>query len=131
MFIHMIRRRINIRENFQIYKTIGAVPCPYFGHELVYFHRNGFDHLVRKGPDIRSAHDACIRMSLLRYCKEILEKGDMIEHRSSVKEGVVAYFWAFRSYIEGESVELIVRQVGKGRKHFFSIFRSWKTQKRP
>lgn len=38
-------------------------------------------------------------------------------------------FWAFEGVIEGKRIKTIVRQVGHGHKHFWSVIPAWRKTK--
>jgi hypothetical protein len=112
-----------ILEYKRFYQGIGSVQCPYFEYEQIFFNRKGLNHIMRKGRELRTSVALMERLSLLRYCKEILEdRLPNVEYRISRKQGIVGRFWAFTSRKEDREIRLIVRQVGDGRKHFFGIF---------
>ncbi len=109
------------------YKNIGKICCPYFNNEPVFFNRKGFNHLLRSGNDFRSFSDQIDRLNLLKYCKHILSaKHNMIECRITKKGKTTAVFWGFKIYFENLEIKLIVRQINKGERHFFSIYKNTK-----
>jgi hypothetical protein len=49
-------------------------------------------------------------------------------HGARTKALATAKFWSFAGTVDGKGVRVIVRQVGNGNKHFFSIFETGKTK---
>lgn len=104
------------------YKSIGSIKCSYFDNEEIIFNKIGFNHLIRKGGEFRSFKDQMRRLVLLKYSVEILQGNYVeVEFRSN-KELKNAYFWCFKTRINGKYMKLIIRQIELGRKYFFDIF---------
>jgi hypothetical protein len=111
-----------IKSAHEKYKKIGAVPCPAFGNELIYFTRDGWNHLIRKGKTPREVREQYLRIRLLTYAEYIIRRCTKV---SNFKENIInkypAYFWTITRYIDGIHIRIIIRQLGTGRKHYFSI----------
>ena len=104
------------------YYKIGSILCPAFGNELVYFNKRGFNHLLYKGKDIRSRKEQSVRLNLVSCAVSILQASDRpFRSSTDIIGGYKAYFWAFRGKVGSVWVRIVVRQLGKGRKHFFSV----------
>ena len=41
-------------------------------------------------------------------------------------EGKICYYWAFEAVVDKRRIKVIVRQVGKGKKHFWSVIPAWR-----
>jgi len=79
--------------------------------------------LIRRGRDRRFHVDQYRRLILLKYCQSILGGRYMlVEYRFIKGKSKASRFWAFKAYIDGIYMKLIVRQLEKGSKEFFSIF---------
>lgn len=104
------------------YKKIGHVECPAFRGERVYFTKDGFTHLLRKGSDIRPDKEQLRRLKLLPHAASIL-RGSKYAHsqKLNIVDDCPAYFWTFSKTINSIPIRVVVRQLGNGRKHFFSI----------
>ena len=114
----------NIFAYKNFYRSIGSVRCLYFNNEQVFFNRKGFNHLLRRGRDERSYFDQINRLNLLKYCKIILSaKHNDVEYRIIRRRNTVAQFWGFKAHFEKSEIKLVVRQIDRREKHFFSIFR--------
>ncbi len=100
------------------------IRCPAFNSELVYFTHDGFNHLIYKEKKPRDLEEQTRRFNLFKFAKEILrtsKKFNTYKHLIS-KRLVKVYYWSFMKYIHGRRMTVIVRQIGEGEKHFFSIF---------
>lgn len=121
----------------QIYSKIGRVACPFFNGELVAFNRNGFNHLLRRGPKVRPRRDALERLRLIEYAEVIIKNQDSsirVEFRddyevervvnrsgNKIREKVMAKSWGFVASIDGTEVTLVIGQITGGQKEFLSI----------
>ena len=110
--------------------------CPAFGGERVYFDKQGFNHLIRKGRVPREAKEAEERLEMIDYAQEIIAMStEFASHRHSPAKQIPngklmpsAKFWAFKGSMKLRSVIVVVRQIGSGHKHFFSIMRKTSVQ---
>ena len=113
--------RKSYRNNFlaakRYYKSIGAVLCPALNNELVYFRRDGFEHLIRKDRKIRSIQDQLRRFNLMLEAKMILGQGKIVDQK--VEDDV--FFWTLGYSIGGKMVKIIIWQKKTGLKKFLSI----------
>ncbi len=117
-----------------IYNKIGSIHCPALKDELVAFNRIGLNHLIRKGDNLRPKNEQKRRFILLQYVENIItdQNADIEFRKYSIKEKKSkfgnkimiqsdAYFWTFSACIRDCKIKVVVRQVGNGQKHFFSI----------
>ena len=112
-----------VEKKHQEYKKIGCVECPAFGNEKIYFNRHGFNHLLRKEGIPRSRYEQHRRTALLPYAVKILSDATRsITYSTNIEENCLAQFWTFHSTIDSKKIKIVVRQLGTGRKHFFSIY---------
>jgi hypothetical protein len=112
-----------IKKSYEEYKKLGHVECPAFGGEKIYFNKYGFNHLIRKGEDLRPIDEQVRRIKLIPNASIILSKVDKIQKCTcNVVDGYPAFFWPFNGTIDSINIRVIVRQLGNnGRKHFYSI----------
>jgi len=123
-------------ENF--YKKIGCLNCPVFNNKKVYFNSEGFNHLVYKKSSERNKNDQIIKFKLLPIAKEIVglattyqeyDEGMFNITRKKFKkrtvESVRVKYWALVAIIRNYKVKVIIRQVGDGNKHFYSVIPAW------
>ncbi len=112
------------------YKKIGHIECPAFPDEKIYFTKRGFNHLLRKGRELRPVHQQIRRVFLLRHAAEILkESTTFFSHRTNKDSNSIVQFWSFKKYIDGSAIFVVVCQVDSDPKKFLSIMD--KKRKRP
>ena len=102
----------------KFYKKIGYVWCSAL-HDHVVFNRAGFRHLMRKGKIWRPKSEQKRRFALLPFVEMIIENPAA---HFTTRQGSNVTFWSFSKQDNNERITLIIRQVGNGKKHFFSIF---------
>jgi sugar-specific transcriptional regulator TrmB len=115
------------------YQKIGKVVCPALDSEYVVFNNIGFTHLIRK-QEIRSRTEQKKRFALIHYTEQIIQKQKAsIVYRSEVKKIIVkrygrkipqtstTQYWTFTEIIKKWKIKVVVRQVNKGSKHFYSV----------
>ena len=98
----------------KFYFSIGAVPCPAFGNELVYFDNRGWRHLIIKGRGYRDIHDQIRRFRMLTFVSSI------------VREATVAYsstttFFYIYGYGNNRRYKIVIRKINNGKLHFLSV----------
>ena len=112
------------------YIKIRYAQCPAFDGEKVYFTAKGFDHLIRKGHEIRTVQQQIRRINLLPYVHEIIKNSNIfsnyrkIEKMITTKKGErlsTAHFWAFEKIINNRTVRVIICQINKEPKNFLSV----------
>jgi hypothetical protein len=124
------------------YKTIGVVSCPALGDE-VHFTSEGFNHLQFKKGGLRTESEQRVKMKLIPMARHIIGKTVTIQE---YREGIVrvgkpgadglcktslAQYWGFSHVFldRNTRVRAIVRKVGNGRLHFWSVMPTWYTIK--
>jgi len=123
----------SFRENAKHeYFKIKMVTCPAFKKELINFNAKGFNHLFYKGDrSDRDFKDIKTRTRLLSRAVKVLKFATFFQEESSYwgnyrsKEKEFK-FWAFEAVVEERRIKVIVRQVGKGNKHFWSVIPAWR-----
>jgi hypothetical protein len=112
------------------YQKIGHVYCPYF-HEYVHFNNKGIEHLLfRDKINKRPESDQYIRMKLLYLAPAIVSLSQTIQdYGTKIVSGKIAKYYIFLAMLNTTSVKVVVRQVGNGSRHFFSIIPNWKKNK--
>lgn len=107
-----------------------SVKCPAFPKEKVYFNSKGLSHLFYKGARkvfSRPNKDSEIRVYLLPRAVKILTLMPLVQETSSfeIHRKIIKY-WAFEAVADNRRIKVIVRQVGHGRKHFWSVIPAWR-----
>jgi hypothetical protein len=106
----------------EFYKTIGSVWCPPLNDHIV-FNRQGFHHLIVSKNTPRPKSERKRRFALLPYAQDILKNPDtVIPQNPKDIRSLKVNFWIFSKKIDGVDIKIIVRQIGNGKKHFFSIY---------
>ena len=121
----MIKFKDQIKKLFNQYKEI---VCPAFLDEKIVFNAKGINHLIYKGNRSRREESrilANIRL-LPRAVKMLLVMPLWQEENSYTKDGVLYKFWCFEAVVDDRRIKAIVRQVGNGRKHFWSVIPAWR-----
>jgi hypothetical protein len=132
----------SLREDTEsFYKKIQAIRCPALHGELVHFTSEGFNHLLFKGNrHERSKNDQITKFKLLSKAKAIIEISTTYQEydeslatvrkkrfKRIVEESTTVKYWGLVAIIVNFRVKVIVRQVGNGQKHFWSVIPAWST----
>ena len=124
------------------YKNFIHLHCPYF-NEKIHFTSEGFNHIRYKGHrKERHRKVQIMRYKLLKFIKKVLQSSKTLQEHdvqklfievknNKKKEKILkeVNFYGFIAIIDGWKVKVIVRQVGNGKKHFWSIIPNWRTRK--
>jgi hypothetical protein len=99
-----------------------SIPSPRLDGAYVAFNNIGFKHLIRKAK-VRSKKEQMKRFNLLRTVPDILKDPDaIVSYRSEFRDGRMVHYWAFSKEKEGTTkIRVVVRQIGNGIKHFYSV----------
>jgi hypothetical protein len=104
------------------YKKIGSITCPAFYGEQVYFNACGFNHLIRKGRVPRKTSEQIRRIHLIPQAVAIISKGmKACVYRKTMMGQSMGHFWTFKKTYHDTKVQVVIRQMNTGRKHFFSV----------
>ena len=132
-----------IREQAKsFYKKIDSVYCPYFKEKII-FSSEGFNHLRYRGSrKERHFEVQKMRYKLLSLAPTLLKhSGTLQEHevqnifielninKRRKKVLMKVHFFGFIAIIQQWKIKVIVRQIEKGKKHFWSVIPNWKTRK--
>jgi hypothetical protein len=124
------------RKKYELTKNIY---CPFL-KEVVYFNNKGFHHATHDGRGrIRNPQDARMRLNLLPCINDVIARSSHFGSPPRVKakghpenktgKEIVEYEVALR-FNQHKEVSVILRRVGNGRLHYFSV-RYTKKQNRP
>jgi hypothetical protein len=130
------------RQAHDFYNTLGVVRCPALGNDLVHFTAEGFNHLVyktaKKPRDIRVQ---MMKFDLLQKAKMLLEATTTFQeyeeeyryipvnrHGKFSHTNMLVRAWGFVAIICSFRIKVVVRQVGNGKKHFYSVIPAWVTR---
>ncbi|MBU1091745.1 hypothetical protein KKA27_02705 [Patescibacteria group bacterium] len=131
-----------IREDtHNFYQKIRAVRCPVLNNELVHFNAEGFNHLIYKGKRReRNKNNQITKFKLLPKARTIIEISTTYQEydeslttvrkkrfKKIVEETTTVKYWGFVAIIQNFRTKVIVRQIGNGQKHFWSVIPAWMT----
>ncbi|MCX6715856.1 MAG: hypothetical protein NT077_02430 [Candidatus Taylorbacteria bacterium] len=104
------------------YDDIPDTISPVLNNAVVRFNAIGLKHLLRK-PRKRSHAEQAKRFALLQYAPRIIaDSNASILYRKVIRYDLkITQYWALDKIIDGKRLRVVVRQVGDGNKHFFSI----------
>ncbi len=105
-----------------MYREFSPVMCPALTNELVHFDDAGFRHMIYKGKDRRPIADQLRRFRLLKKVPEIIANSEVIHRKKEligIKDKVL--FISFTQTFGNKKITVVIRQIGNGRKHFFSV----------
>jgi len=113
-----------------IFNKTKKVSCPAFAGETVHLNSKGLSHIFYKGSDkkfTRSHKEARVRVLLIPQAIEVLKKATYFqEERSYTVNNKKTRFWAFEVVTDNHRIKVIVRQIGQGQKHFWSVIPAWR-----
>ena len=117
--------RIQIKKLFQKNQKID---CPAFTGDTVILNAKGINHLIYKGNRSRREKSRIeTNIRLLPRAIEILKKSTFWQEESHyIREKTLYKFWAFEAVVNKRRVKVIIRQVNKGKKHFWSVIPAWR-----
>ena len=123
------------------YQKIGIIRCPALNNEPVHFTAEGLNHLVYKSSrSERNRNDQITKFKLLSKAKTIIgitttyqEYDESLttvrrkRFKKIVQESATVKYWGFVAIIQNFRVKVIVRQIGNGQRHFWSVIPAWLT----
>lgn len=133
-----------LREDALVYySSIDRIYCPAFKGYVV-FPSESFNHIVFKTANReRDRQSQVARFKLLtRAVKLVKESTTHQEYEEILKafvverygkkfvEGKRVQYWGIIAIIDNRKIKVIVRQIGEGNMHFWSIIPAWVTNKR-
>lgn len=125
----MTSRKLKV-EAEKFFKKHRWVHCPAFPKEKVFFNSKGMSHLFYKGSQkvfARTSKESGVRVALLPRALEILKLMPLPQEETvfEIRTRKIRY-WAFEAVVQGKRVKVVVRQVGHGHKHFWSVIPAWR-----
>jgi hypothetical protein len=101
----------------KFYKNIGSIICPALDNQYISFNNIGFNHLIRK-LSVRSRNEQKRRFLLLPKVESIIKNPKaVIVYRKEENK----IYWTFVHFTDSKRIKVVIRQVGGGSKHFYSI----------
>ncbi len=102
-----------------------------FPEEVIIFNAKGLNHIFYKSTrSRRKSSEISIRIKLLPRAIKLLNLMPLPQEESEYKkDGKMYNFWAFEGVIDNKRIKVIVRQIGNGKKHFWSVIPYWRKTK--
>ncbi len=123
------------------YNKIGFITNPALNNQKIHFGNEGFRHLMYKGNKKKSERDKGVQImkfNLLHKAVDILKISTTYQEydeglseiikkkrKKKIKESVVVRYWGFVAIMNNFRVKVVVRQIGNGGKHFWSVIPAW------
>ncbi len=132
-----------IREDAEaFYRTLPDHNCPAL-NSSVSFSSHGFNHLIyRKGRTERDRSSQIMRFKLLSKAHELIaitttiqEYEDTLKefrvkkHKEKVSITKQVKYWGLIAIIGDRKIKVILRRIGNGNLHFWSVIPAWVTSK--
>ncbi len=118
----------------ELYNKIQTVRCPALNHQIVHFSSEGFNHLIykRKRKE-RTRKVQAIKLRLLPKAHKLIEISttyqeydERITDTASRKgKTILVKYWGLVAIMNGYRIKAIIRQLGNGQKHFWSVIPAW------
>lgn len=115
----------------ELFRNTKLVHCPAFPKEEIAFNSKGLSHLFYKGSQknaSRPSKEAEVRISLLPRAIKALKLMPLAQEESVfvTKDGKHVKYWDFEAVVDNRRIKVIVRQIGNGKKHFWSVIPAWR-----
>lgn len=104
------------------------ISCPAFPEEKIIFNSKGLNHLFYEGSmKARPIKEAETRISLLPRALRVLKKMTFWqEERTIHHKNKIIHYWSLEAVIDERRIKIIIRQLGNGKKCFWSVIPSWR-----
>lgn len=128
------------KDSQEFYNSIGRVFSPALSQEI-HFTAEGFNHIIFKGSrSEREKPSQVLRFKLLPLAIKLIKLSTTFqEFEESLKEIVVKSFkkrvlktkivkyWGIIAIIDARKIKAIIRKIGEGSAHFWSVIPDWST----
>ena len=125
--------KLTVRELAEVrkleYGRLKPVKCRLLGNELVYFNKDGFFHLAHNGRGrFRNEADQRMRLNLMPKARGVIARATfygsaprMVIAEENRTHKDITFYEVTRRYSTGKAISVILRRIGNGRLHFYSI----------
>jgi len=135
---YLSRHKQELPKAREFYDSVGSVDCPYFNTKVT-FNAKGFHHLQYSAGSERTKQAQLYKFALLESAVEILKHSGTVQQyrqqlgtvghkkgKSGLRDTNMMTYWAFEAIVgknepEFRRVKVIVRQIGNGEPHFWSV----------
>lgn len=127
-----MQKSIELKEKAKkFFQDNSSIKCPSFPKEKIYFNAKGMQHLFYKGSrSKRYIKRIAKNVELLPRAVQLLELMSLPQEEDSYKYlGKKYKFWAFEAVVENRRIKVVVRQIGTGKKHFYSVIPAWRKKR--
>ena len=112
-----------LEDTRRYYKNLKKIRCKHIDNDFIIFGDSGFSHLLIKDRKLRSIDEQFRKLFLIKYIPQIInsnviKKDVRIIH--SKEYGQIEYM-ALSRKIDERIVKMILRKIGSGNYHFWSI----------
>ena len=128
------------KEAQELYNSTGKIFSPLL-NEKVSFSSEGFNHIMFKaGGKGRERSSQVLRFQLLERAIKLLKisttyqeyeenaKSVIVEeHKKKVSKWKIVKYWGLIGIIDNRKIKVIVRKIGNGNIHFWSVIPNWRT----
>ena len=132
-----------LRDDTQLfYNSIKKVFSPALCVDVI-FNAEGFNYIIfKKERSERDKKSQILRFKLIPLAKELLEKANIYQeyeetlstfsikkHKKKIIVTKIVKYWGIIAIFKGRKIKIIIRKVGNGNIHFWSIVPAWTTNK--
>ena len=115
----------------KFFKDNPSVSCPAFPNEKIVFNSKGLNHLFYEGgvkKPSRPIKEVETRVNLLPSALKVLQQMPFIQEESTSvnHKGKLCTYWAFEAVVDNSRLKIIIKQIGNGKKHFWSVIPAWR-----
>jgi hypothetical protein len=133
----------NLRDDTRTwFQTLKPVHSPALGG-AIQFTSEGFEHIIYKRARAeRERTSQMMRLKLLpravalielsttyQEYEESIKRFEVKRHKKRMQESKTVRYWGIIAIIENRKIKVIVRKIGNGQMHFWSIVPAWTTNK--
>ena len=129
-------------EALAVYNSFKPTKCQALGGQIVNFTAEGFNHILYKFKHERSKTDQFMRLKVIDLAQKLIGVTSTIQEKDQ-KIGMfpiklnkkrteiskIIKYWAFIAIIENKKIKVVIRKVGEGKIHFWSVIPNWTTTK--
>ena len=126
----------------QFYYKVGGIFSPALNNKII-FSAEGFNHIIFSDPrSERERSSQILRFKLLPLAKKLIEKSTTYQefeetvkdfivkrHKKKIKESKVVQYWGIIAIVDTRKIKVIIRRIGEGFFHFWSVIPAWTTNK--
>ena len=111
--------------------------------QSIHFTAEGFEHIIYKGNRTeRDKSSQMMRFTLLKRAIRLIEISttfqeyeetfklfELKRHKKRIQESKRVHYWGLIAIIQERKIKVILRKIGNGQVHFWSIVPAWTTNK--